>query len=637
MELNLAGDAKETLRALHPAAPAQGGSRLARRRSPSNLEEWWELMEARAMQPAKPINPQRVFRELSPRLPDNAILSSDSGSSANWYARDIKIRAGMMASLSGNLATMCPGVPYAIAAKFAYPDRVPVAMVGDGAMQMLGNNGLLTIAHYWKEWADPRLVILVLNNRDLNQVTWEMRVMEGNPKFEASQEICDFPYARYAEMLGLRGIRVDKPEETRRRPGTPPSQADRPVVAGGGDRSRRAAAAAAHHAGAGGQVHLDAVQGRSRRGRHHPPELHRDGRQAPAAPKTAIATSVTGGSRPWPAKTRHAKFRDTSASTVVRRRELARSAPPRGPAGNGRQSIALRDPHRRAGVRRDARVGSNDAGPRRALRPAIRQGSATPTRTEPPPTVREHLWPRRSSGRTALPFRRFTRKCSNESAISAGPGLRRWRSPRSTPRCGTPRRVCWSCRSSGPARRGAGAGAGLRQRRLHLVQRRPPARAAGRLGVGRVAVREDEGGASAPATIRRACGRRAKRSAPTRDLFVDANGAYDRKQALALAGRFAAEGVRWFEEPVSSDDLDGLRLLRDRGPAGMDIAAGEYGYDPFYFRRMLEAGAVDVLQADAIALRRRDRFLLATRSARRTGLRSRRTARPRYTCTLDAR
>src|SRR5205814_5097235 len=138
------------------------------------LEEWWELLEARAMNDAKPINPQRVFRELSPRLPDRAILSSDSGSSANWFARDIKIRAGMMASLSGNLATMCPGVPYAIAAKFAFPNRVAIAAVGDGAMQMLGNNGLITISRYWREWVDPRLIILVLNNHDLNQVTWEM-------------------------------------------------------------------------------------------------------------------------------------------------------------------------------------------------------------------------------------------------------------------------------------------------------------------------------------------------------------------------------------------------------------------------------------------------------------------------------
>jgi L-alanine-DL-glutamate epimerase-like enolase superfamily enzyme len=83
------------------------------------------------------------------------------------------------------------------------------------------------------------------------------------------------------------------------------------------------------------------------------------------------------------------------------------------------------------------------------------------------------------------------------------------------------------------------------------------------------------------------------------ELFVDANGAYSRKQALAKAEQFEKYDVRWFEEPVSSDDLDGLRLMRDRAPACMDIAAGEYGYDLFYFRRMLDAGAVDILQADA--------------------------------------
>jgi L-alanine-DL-glutamate epimerase-like enolase superfamily enzyme len=83
------------------------------------------------------------------------------------------------------------------------------------------------------------------------------------------------------------------------------------------------------------------------------------------------------------------------------------------------------------------------------------------------------------------------------------------------------------------------------------------------------------------------------------ELFVDANGAYTRKQALAFADSFASLGVTWFEEPVPSDDLEGLRLLRDRVPGGMNVAAGEYGYDSIYFRRMLEAQAVDVLQADA--------------------------------------
>jgi pyruvate dehydrogenase (quinone) len=212
MEVNLMGDSAETLRALIPLLKRKE-DRSWRQMLENEIEEWWKVLEARAMNSAEPINPQRVFWELSPRLPDNCILSSDSGSSANWFARDLKIRRGMMASLSGNLATMCPGVPYAIAAKFCYPERVAIALVGDGAMQMLGNNGLITISKYWKEWSDPRLVILVLNNRDLNQVTWEQRAMAGNPKYEASQDIPDFPFARYAELLGLRGIFVDKPEQ----------------------------------------------------------------------------------------------------------------------------------------------------------------------------------------------------------------------------------------------------------------------------------------------------------------------------------------------------------------------------------------------------------------------------------------
>ncbi|MEP6628774.1 MAG: thiamine pyrophosphate-requiring protein [Ginsengibacter sp.] len=212
MDVNLQGDSKETLRSLIPLLKRKE-DRSWRKTIEDNMQEWWKVLEARAMKSADPINPQRIFHELSKHLPDNCILTSDSGSSANWFARDLKIRKGMKASLSGNLATMCPGVPYAIAAKFAYPDRMPIALVGDGAMQMLGNNGLITISKYWKEWSDPHLMILVLNNRDLNQVTWEQRVMEGDPKFEASQEVPDFPYAEYAKMLGLAGIKVDKADD----------------------------------------------------------------------------------------------------------------------------------------------------------------------------------------------------------------------------------------------------------------------------------------------------------------------------------------------------------------------------------------------------------------------------------------
>jgi pyruvate dehydrogenase (quinone) len=205
MEVNLHGDSKLTLAKLIPLLQHKS-DRSWRDGLKSGVEDWWKLMDARADVRANPINPQKVFRELSKRLPDGCILTCDSGSAANWWARDLKVRKGMMASLSGNLATMCPGVPYAIAAKMCYPDRPVIAAVGDGAMQMLGNDGLVTISKYWKEWSNPRLVVLVLNNRDLNQVTWEQRVMNGDPKFDASQDLPPMSYASLGEQLGLRGI-----------------------------------------------------------------------------------------------------------------------------------------------------------------------------------------------------------------------------------------------------------------------------------------------------------------------------------------------------------------------------------------------------------------------------------------------
>jgi pyruvate dehydrogenase (quinone) len=212
MEVNLVGDAAETLKALMPLLdPKQ--DRSWREKIEGEVSEWWNLMEHRAHLEADPINPQLVFYELSKRLPDGAILSSDSGSAANWFARDVKLRQGMMASLSGTLATMGPGVPYAIAAKFAHPERPVIALVGDGAMQMNGINELITISKYRDRWSDQRLIVLVLNNHDLNQVTWEQRAMSGDPKFKGSQDLPDFPYARYAELLGLKGIRVERPEQ----------------------------------------------------------------------------------------------------------------------------------------------------------------------------------------------------------------------------------------------------------------------------------------------------------------------------------------------------------------------------------------------------------------------------------------
>ncbi|RKR03451.1 pyruvate dehydrogenase (quinone) [Kushneria sinocarnis] len=211
MEVNLVGDSAATIRELLPYLERKQ-DRSWREHIEHSVSRWWEVLEERAMADADPVNPQRVFWELSPKLPDNCILTSDSGSAANWYARDLKLRRGMMASLSGGLATMGNGVPYAIAAKFAYPDRPVIALVGDGAMQMAGNAELITIANFWKRWDDPRLVIMVLNNQDLNQVTWEMRAQVGDPKYPGSQDLPDFPYAQYAELLGLQGIRVDEPD-----------------------------------------------------------------------------------------------------------------------------------------------------------------------------------------------------------------------------------------------------------------------------------------------------------------------------------------------------------------------------------------------------------------------------------------
>jgi pyruvate dehydrogenase (quinone) len=212
MEANLIGDAKLTLRALIPLLERKT-ERSWQQKIEQDMQEWWQVIERRALEPAEPVNPQLIFHELSKRLPDGAILTSDSGSAANWYARDVKLRSGMLASLSGTLATMGAGVPYAIAAKFAHPDRPVIALVGDGAMQMNGLAELITIAKYRERWSDQRLIVVVLNNRDLNQVTWEQRAMSGDPKFVESQQLPDVPYARWAQMLGLNGIRTDDPSQ----------------------------------------------------------------------------------------------------------------------------------------------------------------------------------------------------------------------------------------------------------------------------------------------------------------------------------------------------------------------------------------------------------------------------------------
>jgi pyruvate dehydrogenase (quinone) len=213
MEVNLVGDSAETLRALLPLLKEQS-AKSWRMKLERWTGDWWATLDKRAAQKAdNGVNPQRAFTELSPRLPENAIITSDSGSCANWYARDLRIRRGMMCSLSGGLASMGAAVPYAIAAKFAHSDRPVIALVGDGAMQMNNMAELITVSKYWKQWKNPQWICLVLNNEDLNQVTWEQRVMEGDPKFEASQQIPNVPYHRFAELIGLRGLYVDDAEK----------------------------------------------------------------------------------------------------------------------------------------------------------------------------------------------------------------------------------------------------------------------------------------------------------------------------------------------------------------------------------------------------------------------------------------
>ena len=211
-EVNLVGDAAATLRRLLPLLDRRT-DRSWREDIEGKVRRWWEVMQRRAFTAADPINPELVFHELSSRLPDDSIVAADSGSSANWYARHIKLRGNMRGSLSGTLATMGPGVPYVIGAKTGNPHRPCFALVGDGAMQMNGINELITISKYWRSWADPRMVIAVLHNNDLNQVTWELRAMGGSPQFLPSQQLPNFPYAGYARSLGLHGVLAEKPED----------------------------------------------------------------------------------------------------------------------------------------------------------------------------------------------------------------------------------------------------------------------------------------------------------------------------------------------------------------------------------------------------------------------------------------
>jgi pyruvate dehydrogenase (quinone) len=212
VEVGLTGDATLTLEALLPLLDEREDTRW-RDDVEQHVREWHEIADKRASLPGEPLNPELVVRTLSDHLPADAQVSVDVGSVVYWYARHLRLPAGVPAHLSSTLASMGSGLPYGLAAKLAAPDRPVVALVGDGAMQMNGIAELITVADRWKEWTDPRFVVLVLHNGDLAEVTWEQREMEGEPRYGVSQSVPSFPYAGYAELLGLRGIRIDAPDQ----------------------------------------------------------------------------------------------------------------------------------------------------------------------------------------------------------------------------------------------------------------------------------------------------------------------------------------------------------------------------------------------------------------------------------------
>jgi len=212
-EVNLQGSARDTLEALLPLLHQKSDTSL-RDKIVKRKEHAARIYATRdTIDGIDGVNPEVVFTELDKRLPANVILTADAGTSTNWSARHLTMRRGMKWSLSGGLATMGSAVPYAIAAKFAFPDRPAIAITGDGAMQMNGMNELITVKRYWQTWSDPRLVFLVANNRDLNQVTWEMRIESGEPDFPGSQHLPDVSMAEFARILGLEGIRVDRAQD----------------------------------------------------------------------------------------------------------------------------------------------------------------------------------------------------------------------------------------------------------------------------------------------------------------------------------------------------------------------------------------------------------------------------------------
>ena len=508
------------------------------------------------MDSADPLNPQRVFWELSPRLPDNAIITADSGSVANWYARDLKMRRGMKASLSGGLASLGAGTPYAVAAKMAFPDRTVIACMGDGAMQMNGLNVMITISKYWKQWSNPRLIVLVLNNRDLNQVTWEERVQLGDGKTELTQAIPDFPYHKYAELIGLKGIFVDRPGQGRRRLGRGAvgrsSGHPRSLY-----RSERAAAAAAHHAEGRQELHAhDARRARARQraeeqrqgtvDQHHPRERLRMHVNVPIGKVRARAFTI-------PTDKPEADGTIAWNSTTLIVVEVS-----------GGNMVGLAYTYACASITKLIELKLADT-------------IAGLDAMDPPAAWRAMQRAVRNLGREGL-------AATAISAVDAALYDLKARIidvPLAT--------LLGAYRNAVPIY-GSGGFTTYSDDELQ--------KPAWRLGVARrLRLRQDEG---RHRPRRRPASRSGRQSSDRRG---DAVCRWQRR----LHGQAGSGACRPFLPSSTSAGsrsrcrrtiLRGLREIRKRAPAGMDIAAGEYAYTISYVRAMLEAAAVDVQQAD---------------------------------------
>ncbi|MFJ8578183.1 thiamine pyrophosphate-binding protein [Micromonospora sp. NPDC093277] len=207
VDVPLVGDAAETLRALLARVPARPNQRW-RGVVESAVDRWRQAAAERAAAPAEPINPQFVLEELSARVPHRGSVAVDVGSVIYWYARHLELPPGVRARLCGTLGSMGCALPYAVAAKLARPDEPVLALLGDGAMQFNGLAELITVAYHWRRWPDPRLVVLVLNNRDHSGARGDGR----GPSGALGDRRPDVPYAGWARLLGLHGVRVDRPE-----------------------------------------------------------------------------------------------------------------------------------------------------------------------------------------------------------------------------------------------------------------------------------------------------------------------------------------------------------------------------------------------------------------------------------------